>query len=155
MKKLTAQLIALLFVCSFALASVFCFPTAAQAELQIGVPLGQSSVNTQLTPNSNAVAVPSGDSNNTTQFAFQYNNTQTFWSPSVSTGFTTATNAADVGNSIVTFTKGLTVQYLPQSAGMYTVIVTGTIIDGGTQYPLKGQFLGSFPSSAQLVNECL
>jgi len=106
---------------------------------------GGQTTNTPLTPNSNALCAASGNPNDDTQIAFQYNNATTYWSPQVSSSFTTVQNGADVGNGVVTFTEGLTVQYLPQTGGTYTVIVTGTIIDSGSKYLIKGKSLGLYP----------
>ncbi|MBV9773525.1 MAG: hypothetical protein JO040_06220 [Gemmatimonadetes bacterium] len=105
---------------------------------------GQST-NTPLTPNSNAVASASGDSNDDTTVAFQYNNITTYWSPTVSSATTDVSLGANRGNGVVTFVKGLTVSYLAQAAGMYTVVVSGTIVDSGSEYTLTGRSLGSFP----------
>ena len=109
-----------------------------------------SSTNTPLTPNSNAVIVPSGDVNEDTQIAFQYDNMISYWSPMVSSALTTAILSQDVGNGIVTFMQGLTVQFLPLSGGYYTVTVTGQIKDSGSVYNIVGKSLGTFPmQSAQ------
>ncbi len=108
---------------------------------------GQST-NTPLTPNSNAVAAASGDTNDNTQISFFYNNIIPYWSPAISSANTTVTNDRDRGNAVVTFKKGLTVEYLPQAQGKYTVIVSGTIVDGGGEYVLTGKSLGTFPSKA-------
>jgi len=103
--------------------------------------------NTPLTPNSNAKASASGDANDDTQIQFLYNNTIVYWSPSVSSAFTEVTNDRDRGNAVVTFKKGLKVEYLAQAGGMYTVTVTGVIVDSGSPYHLTGKSLGSFPQA--------
>lgn len=108
---------------------------------------GQST-NTPLSPNSNAVAAASGDANDDTQISFLYNNIIPYWSPGISSANTSATNDRDRGNGVVTFKKGLTVEYLSQAQGKYTVIVSGTIVDGGGEYNLTGKSLGTFPSKA-------
>ncbi|MBK9941477.1 MAG: hypothetical protein U0Z44_20015 [Kouleothrix sp.] len=108
---------------------------------------GQST-NTPLTPNSNALANASGDKTDDTQLAFVYNNTITYWSPSLSSSNTTAVNDRDRGNAVVTFKKGLTVEYLPQAGGSYLVTVTGDIVDSGSTYTVTGKSLGTFPSNA-------
>jgi hypothetical protein len=109
---------------------------------------GGQTTNTPLTPNSNSLASASGDPTDDTQLAFQYNNVTTYWSPSVSSSFTEVTNDRDRGNGVVTFTKGLLVEYLSQAGGYYTVIVTGKIIDSGSEYNLRGKPIGTFPSKA-------
>lgn len=108
---------------------------------------GQST-NTPLTPNSNALASASGDQTDDTQLAFMYNNVVAYWSPALSSSNTSVTNDRDRGNGVVTFKKGLMVEYLSQAGGMYTVVVTGDIVDSGSTYSLTGKSLGSFPSKA-------
>lgn len=105
---------------------------------------GQST-NTPLTPNSNAVASASGNVNDDTSVAFQYNNITTYWSPTVSSATPEVTLGQDRGNGVVTFRKGLLLQYQSQTAGIYTVLVTGTITDSGSDYNVQGRTLGSFP----------
>lgn len=101
---------------------------------------------TQLSPNSQAVVTMTG-STATTAFQVEPSDTA-YWSPQVSTSFTTVTNSSDKGNNVVTFTKGLTVQLLPQESGSYTVIATGNIIDSGDTYPLVGLVIGTFTPSS-------
>jgi hypothetical protein len=105
-------------------------------------------VNTKLTPNSNCIASASGDDNDDTQLAFQYDNNTTYWSPAVSSGSDVAVNDRDRGNTIVRFLKGLTVSYLAQSGGLYTVTLDGEIKDSGTIYVMTGKTLGTFKSRA-------
>ncbi len=107
---------------------------------------GGQSVNTKLTPNSNCIANATGDDNDDTQLAFQYDNITTYWSPAVSSGSDTTTNDRDRGNATVRFLKGLTVTYLPQSGGQYTVVVDGEIKDSGSTYVMTGKTLGTFKS---------
>ena len=102
------------------------------------------SVNTPLTPNSNAVTTPSGSTNNDTRVTFLYNNATSYWTPSVSLQSSTAVIGQDAGNGIVTFMQGLTVEYQPLAGGYYTVIVTGKIKDSGEVYDLKNKSLGTF-----------
>ena len=104
--------------------------------------------NTPLTPNSNAICASTSDKNDTTNLSFLYNNTIPYWSPSVSSGNTIITLSNDVGNGVVTFKSGLTVTYLAQSGGMYTVTVDGEIEDSGSVYKLTGKSLGTFPISS-------
>lgn len=109
---------------------------------------GQS-VNTKLTPNSNCVASASGDDNDDTQLAFQYDANISYWSPSVSSSTEQAINDRDRGNTVVRFLKGLTVTYLAQGNGLYTVTLDGEIKDSGTTYAITGKSLGSFKSRAK------
>ena len=101
-------------------------------------------ITTNLTPNSNTVAIASGDTNNQTGVAFQFQGRITYWNPSVSTGATTAALANDIGNGVVTFKQGLTVTYLPQTAAFYNVILDGDVVDSGTVYRFTGAVLGTF-----------
>jgi hypothetical protein len=122
---------------------------AATEELKkAGAFEGGQSVNTPLTPNSNAVTVASGDRNDTTNCSFLYNNIIPYWGPQVSSSNTTATLGIDIGNGVVTFKKGLTVQYVAQTGGYYTVVVTGDIVDSLSLYSLTGKSLGTFPQVA-------
>jgi hypothetical protein len=107
---------------------------------------GGQSVNTKLTPNSNCIATPSGDVNDDTQLAFQYDQNITYWSPAVSSGSDQAINDRDRGNTVVRFLQGLTVTYLPQAGGFYLVTVDGEIKDSGTTYVMSGKSLGTFKS---------
>jgi len=116
-----------------------------QLETIVGFNAGQT-VNTPLTPNSNSIAVPSGDSNDTTNLSFLYNNIIPYWSPQVSSSNTTTTLGSDIGNGVVTFKQGLTVMYVPQQGGVYTVVLTGDIVDGNSLYKITGKSLGVFPS---------
>ena len=106
-----------------------------------------SSTNTPLTPNANAVTVPSGNQNDDTQISFMYNNMIPYWAPSVSSSFTEVTNDKDRGNAVVTFMEGLRVEYLPLAGGYYTVVVTGKIKDSGSTYTVTGKSLGTFPKA--------
>ncbi|HWS53783.1 MAG TPA: hypothetical protein VN228_06645 [Pyrinomonadaceae bacterium] len=116
---------------------------------------GLSAGNTQttaLTPNSNCTAVGSGDSNDTTAIAFMSpQNGFAYWSPSVAITAPKAVNATDKGNAIVTFTKGLTVTLQQSSGGVYSVFVSGDIIDNGTLYSFINQII--YMSSGASVGE--
>lgn len=102
-----------------------------------------NSQTTSLTPNSNCTAVGSGDNNNTTTVQFYAPpNGIAWWITAVSTAFTTAVLSEDIGNAIVTFKKGLTVRYVPSgAAGAYNVLLSGTIVDGGTVYNYSGSVI--------------
>lgn len=104
--------------------------------------------NTPLTPNSNATASSTGNPNADTNCVFYYNQTIALWAPSVSASFTSTKLAEDVGNAVVTLKAGLTVKYQPLSAGMYSVLVNGDIVDSGSVYTLTGKSLGTFPQAS-------
>jgi|TARA_R110000751_G_scaffold35861_5_gene88068 hypothetical protein len=105
-----------------------------------------ASTTTQLTPNSQTVTTMDGT---TAKVAFQIlPNAVAYWSPQVSTSFTTVTNNAPKGNDVVTFTEGLQVQMLPQTGGSYTVVVNGTITDSGSSYPIQSIVIGTFTPQA-------
>ncbi|PXX47039.1 hypothetical protein [Undibacterium pigrum] len=101
-------------------------------------------ITTNLTPNSNSVAIASGDINNQTGVAFQFQGRVTYWNPSVSTSATTATLANDIGNGVVTYKKGLTVTYQPLQTAFYNVLLDGQVVDSGTLYNFTGAVLGTF-----------
>jgi hypothetical protein len=116
---------------------------AARAKTASAAGSGTSnSQTTQLTPNSNCVAVGSGDSNNSTavQF-FAPPNGIAWWSTSVGAANTSAQLGADQGNAVVTFQKGLTVTYRPLGGGGYNVTLSGNITDGSTVYTYTGQVI--------------
>jgi hypothetical protein len=106
---------------------------------------GGQSINTPLTPNSNSIAVASGDKNNTTNISFLYNNMIPYWSPQVSAGNAQAILGSDVGNGVVTFKKGLTVSLISQQ-GYYIVTLDGQIQDTNSTYAITGKLLGTFPA---------
>jgi hypothetical protein len=123
---------------------------AHETELKAAAPFdGGQSVNTPLSPNSNAVTVASGDRNDTTNCSFLYNNIIPYWGPQVSSSNTKVTLGQDIGNGVVTFKQGLVVQYVAQTGGYYTVLVTGDIVDGMSLYPLTGKSLGLYPQATK------
>jgi hypothetical protein len=104
--------------------------------------VSSSTTTTQLTPNSQAVNQSTAQQ---AVIAFQVlPGAIAYWTPSVSANFTTATLSANVGSAAVTFTKGMTVTYSPNTGGGYTIFVTGIILDGGTEYNVVGLSLGTF-----------
>ncbi|MEG2031597.1 MAG: hypothetical protein RR376_13215 [Janthinobacterium sp.] len=109
---------------------------------------GQS-VTTNTSPNSLALAIASGDANNQTGVAFQFQGRITYWNPGVSTGYTTIKLANDTGNAVVTWKAGLTVTYSPQTTGLYNVLLDGEIVDSGSVYVYTGFVLASFTSNSQ------
>jgi hypothetical protein len=106
---------------------------------------GGQSVNTPLTPNSNSIAVASGDKNNTTNLSFLYNNMIPYWSPQVSAGNTQVVLGNDVGNGVIHLKRGLTVSLISQQ-GYYIVTLDGHIQDGSSIYTITGKLLGTFPA---------
>jgi hypothetical protein len=123
---------------------------AHELELKIAAPFeGGQSVNTPLTPNSNTVTVASGDRNDTTNCSFLYNNIIPYWGPQVSSANTSITLGQDIGNGVVTFKKGLTVQYVAQTGGYYTLLVTGEIVDSMSLYTITGRSLGTYPQASK------
>jgi len=101
-----------------------------------------NSQTTQLTPNSNSVAVGSGDPNLSTLININAPvNGITYWAPSVSTGFKSVTLSADTGNSTVTFKKGLKVTMNQIGSTGYNVLLDGEIVDNGTVYPVTGTLI--------------
>lgn len=104
-----------------------------------------STVNTPTSPNSNVVTTPSGDPNNTTYLAFQYQGRIPVWTPVVSQAQNTATLGVDITIGTTTWKAGITVQYSALSSTQYIVtILTGQIIDDRGLYNLNGTLLGIF-----------
>jgi hypothetical protein len=100
---------------------------------------------TQLTPNSQAVVTMTGT---TAVVAFQIQPADTtYWSPTVTTSFTTVVNSSNKGNNVVTFNQGLTVSLSPQGGGSYVVLLNGNINDSGDTYPIVGAPIGNFTPS--------
>lgn len=113
-------------------------------ELKADAGTAGQSINTPLSPNANSVATASGDANNSTTIALQFQGRITYSSLSVTTGNTTVSLAADTGNQVVTFLKGLTVTYNPQNTTLYNILLDGNIIDSGILYQYTGFVLGTF-----------
>jgi hypothetical protein len=97
---------------------------------------------TQLTPNSQSVVTMTGT---TATIAFQIQPADTtYWSPTVTTSFTTVINSSNKGNNVVTFQQGLTVTLSPQTSGGYVVLLNGNITDSGDTYPIVGAPIGTY-----------
>ncbi|NER22651.1 MAG: hypothetical protein F6J96_18520 [Symploca sp. SIO1C2] len=153
MRRFATHFKALLFVCFFVLIGIVCSPAVAQAD-----PCGEeailltealtTNVNTNLTPNSNAVATPSGQTNDLTSIQILAGTTAPLWNTSVSTNAITATLTNTVQTGLVKLEKGSTVTYFPLVGSMYTVNFNGTIVDNGTKYKLQNVSLGNFPSNS-------
>lgn len=101
---------------------------------------------TPTSPNTNVVASPSGDVNNTTQLTFQYQGRIPVWTPTVSQAQTQVELGSDIAIGTTVWKKGITVQYIALSGSQYSVsILSGQIIDGYGSYSLTGVTLGVFP----------
>jgi hypothetical protein len=111
--------------------------------------VGQT-VNTDLSPNTNAKTRATFDLNDTTYVTFYFQNRIPYWVALVSVATTPVTLDKDMGNNVVTFCKGLTVSFSAQGANRYVVFLHGKIIDQKTVYPIDGQSLGIFERSAGL-----
>lgn len=113
-----------------------------------------NSQTTGLTPNSNCVAVGSGDSNNSTTVSFfAPQNGINWWTATVSNAGTSATLGSDQGNGVVTFQKGLTINYRASgTSGAYNVTLTGNITDYGTVYTFTNSviYMSTGASSGQV-----
>lgn len=97
---------------------------------------------TQLTPNSQSVVTMDAV---TAQVSFQVLPTDTpYWSPQVSTSFTTVSLGRDVGNAVVTFKSGLKVTLSAQQGGGYVVLLNGDIVDGDSVYTQSGRLIGTY-----------
>ncbi|WP_156510422.1 hypothetical protein [Labrenzia sp. OB1] len=105
-----------------------------------------ANTNTPTSPNTNVVTTPSGDSNNTSYLAFQYQQRITVWSPVVSQAQQSVVLGQDYTIGSTTWVTGITVQYAALGASQYMVsITTGTILDDRARYDLAGVTLGIFP----------
>jgi hypothetical protein len=109
---------------------------------------------TPLTPNSNCAASGSGDTNNSTTVQF-YSPPDgiAWWTGSVSSGSLSAVLAGDIGDSQVTYRKGLTLAYVPAGIGAYNVILTGDIVDNGTIYTFQAHlvYMSTSATSADVL----
>jgi len=105
-----------------------------------------SKTTTPTSPNTDVVATPSGDTNNTTQLTFEYQGRIPVWTPAVSQAQQTVTLGEDITIGSTTWKKGITVQYSALGASQYTVTITsGEIVDDRGLYTLSGLTLGIFP----------
>jgi len=101
-----------------------------------------NSQTTSLSPNSNCLAVGSGDANMTTLVKFMAPPNGIAWyTTSVSTGNPTTTLATSVGNGVVTFLAGLAVTLTQLGDGAYNVTVSGQIKDNNSLYNYAGQVI--------------
>jgi len=112
--------------------------------------LGQPSYTTPLTPHSEAVATAQGGANQTTDVQFLTARPPVnCWTAMVSNSTIQVSLSKDRGNSLVTLKAGLTVNFLAQAQGQYTVTANGEIVDEGDIYKLDGTVLGIFTSVAK------
>jgi hypothetical protein len=101
---------------------------------------------TPTSPNTDVVATPSGDANNTTQLTFEYQGRIPVWTPAVSQAQQQVVLGADITIGSTTWKAGITVQYAALGATQYTVTITsGQIVDDRGLYSLAGLTLGIFP----------
>lgn len=103
---------------------------------------------TPTSPNTDVVATPSGDANNTTQLTFEYQGRIPVWTPAVSQAQPQIALGADITIGATTWKAGITVQYAALGSTQYTVTITaGQIVDDRGLYSLQGVTLGIFPIS--------
>lgn len=103
-------------------------------------------VTTPTSPNTEVVATPTGDQNNTTQLVFEYQGRIPVWTPVVSQAQPQIVLAADITIGATTWRKGITIQYAALGSTQYTVtIISGEIVDDRGLYLLQGVTLGIFP----------
>ena len=101
---------------------------------------------TPTSPNTDVVASPSGDINNTTQLTFEYQGRIPVWTPVVSQAQPKVVLGGDITIGATTWKSGITVQYSALGSDKYTVTITaGEIIDDRGLYSLAGVTLGIFP----------
>ena len=108
---------------------------------------------TPTSPNTDVVATPSGDANNTTQLTFEYQGRIPVWTPAVSQAQPQIALGADITIGATTWKAGITVQYAALGSTQYTVTITaGQIVDDRGLYSLQGVTLGIFPISKGAPN---
>jgi hypothetical protein len=130
---------------SIALLSVSVVPTWAapdQATPEAAKSCGQPQT-TVLTPNSDALVSSVGNANDALTIALRIRGI-THWTALLSTANVDIASPADQGNAIVTFKTGLGLHLTANGAAGFNVFLTGTIIDDGVTYDLKGAYLGNF-----------
>jgi hypothetical protein len=100
-------------------------------------------VNTQLTPNCNAQTNATFDLNDSTWVTFYYQDSTPLWLALVSDGAPQVTLIQTIAALGITLCEGLQIT-LNQMHDVYTVLLTGTIIDSNSTYKYQGLLLGSF-----------
>jgi hypothetical protein len=109
---------------------------------------------TPTSPNTDVVATPSGDPNNTTQLTFEYQGRIPVWTPAISQAQQQVVLGADITIGATTWKAGITVQYLALGSTQYSVSITaGQIVDDRGLYSLQGVTLGTFPISKPAPKE--
>lgn len=123
----------------FVLASSFAAPGWAQAASGcVG-----TTQNMPLSPNSRSSTTASGDINSDTQVTLQING-QSYWFALLSSANIALILGKDVGNAVVTFKKGLSLNMVMNSPSEYLVLLSGTIMDDMTEYNLTGKVIAVF-----------
>jgi len=85
----------------------------------------------------------SGDINSDTQVTLQING-QSYWFALLSSANIALILGKDVGNAVVTFKKGLSLNMVMNSSSEYLVLLSGTIMDDMTEYNLTGKVIAVF-----------
>ncbi|HEX3990773.1 MAG TPA: hypothetical protein VHX39_06345 [Acetobacteraceae bacterium] len=98
---------------------------------------------TVLTPDSDALVSSVGNANDALTIALRIRGI-THWTALLSTANVDIASPADQGNAVVTFKAGLGLHLTANGAAGFNVFLTGTIIDDGVTYDLKGAYLGNF-----------
>lgn len=111
--------------------------------------LAGQTVDTQLTTNCNALTQATFDLNDTTWVTFYFQNNVPLWKTLLSIGIPRVMLVKPVTGCGITLTEGLEITMNAMST-VYTMWLTGTIIDTGKSYNFDGLFLGSFSRGAEM-----
>lgn len=111
--------------------------------------LAGQTVNTQLTPNGNAQADATFDLNDTTMVTFCYQDRTPLWRALLSVASEQVTLIQSISACGITLEKGLQVTFNPMGS-VYTVQLSGAIVDAGTTYRFAGLSLGVFSRSLEM-----
>jgi hypothetical protein len=106
-------------------------------------------VNTQLTPNCNARTNATFDLNDSTWVTFYYHDTTPLWLALLSVANQQVTLDTSVTSCGITLQEGLQVTLNPMR-GVYTVLLTGVIVDSTTNYRFDGLLLGAFSRTDEM-----
>ena len=113
---------------------------------EINVFAAPAKTTTPTSPNTDVIATPSGDVNNTTQLTFEYQGRIPVWTPAISQAQPQVVLGADITIGSTTWKAGITIQYTALGSTQYTVSITsGQIVDDRGLYSLAGLTLGIFP----------
>lgn len=99
----------------------------------------------QITPNSYS-NVSVGDTGNKAWVELKIGN-EPYWKILLSNSSATLALPSDRGNGLVRFMQGLTVRYQADAGGTVQIMLSGKIIDDGTEYPVNGKLLGKINCS--------